>query len=96
MAPPLLTLRSACLAIGNQALFADLDIAIGRSDRICLVGRNGAGKSTLLKAIAGLIELDSGERFLQPRTTITYLPQEPELDAGNTALETTLKGLAPD
>ena len=94
MAPPLLTLRDAHLQIGSQVLFADLGLAINRDDRICLVGRNGAGKSTLLKAIAGLIELDAGERFLQPRTTVAYLPQEPDLPAGATALEATLSGLS--
>ena len=94
MAPPLLTLRNAHLQIGSQTLFADLDIAIGRDDRVCLVGRNGAGKSTLLKAIAGLIELDGGERFLQSRTGIAYLPQDPSLQTGKTALQVTLEGLA--
>ena len=93
MAPPLLTLRNAHLQIGSQTLFADLDIAIGRDDRVCLVGRNGAGKSTLLKAIAGLIELDGGERFLQSRTSVAYLPQEPLLPSEKTALQVTLEGL---
>ncbi len=92
MAAPLLTLRGAHLGIGSQTLFADLDVAIGRGDRICLVGRNGAGKSTLLKAIAGSIELDRGERFLQPRTRVAYLPQEPALRPGAWALEAVLDG----
>lgn len=96
MAPPLLTLRDAHLRIGSQILFADLSLAISRDDRICLVGRNGAGKSTLLKVIANLIELDAGERFLQPRTTVAYLPQEPDLPPGTTALEATLQDLSPD
>lgn len=93
MAPPLLTLREAHLRIGSQVLFAGLDAAIERDDRICLVGRNGAGKSTLLKAVAGLIDLDAGERFLQPRSTVAYLPQEPALPKGATALAATLDGL---
>jgi len=96
MAPPLLTLRDAHLNIGNQALFADLSVAINRYDRVCLVGRNGAGKSTLLKVIADLVELDAGERFLQPRTKVTYLPQEPDLPRDVTALEATLLGLSAD
>ena len=96
MAPPLLSLRNAHLKIGAQTLFADLDAAIGRDDRICLVGRNGAGKSTLLKAIAGQIELDGGERFLQARTSVAYLPQDPKLPGGTTALEATLQSLAGD
>ncbi|MGI9451245.1 MAG: ABC-F family ATP-binding cassette domain-containing protein [Geminicoccaceae bacterium] len=93
MAPPLLTLRDAHLRIGSQVLFADLNVAIKRDDRICLVGRNGAGKSTLLRVIAGLTDLDSGERFFQPRTTVADLPQEPELPTGVTALEATVSGL---
>ena len=96
MAPPLLTLRDAHLQIGSQVLFADLSLTINRDDRICLVGRNGAGKSTLLKAIAGTIDLDRGERFLQPRTTVAYLPQEPDLPKGTTALEATLSGLSSE
>ena len=58
--------------------------------------RNGAGKSTLLKAIAGLVELDGGDRFLQPRTAVAYLPQDPKLKVGATALEATLEGLTAD
>lgn len=96
MAPPLLSLRNAHLKIGAQTLFVDLDAAIGRDDRICLVGRNGAGKSTLLKAIAGQIELDRGERFLKARTSVAYLPQDPTLPAGMTAIQATLESLASD
>ncbi len=96
MAPPLLTLRNAQLKIGSQTLFANLDVAIGRDDRICLVGRNGAGKSTLLKAIAGLIDLDGGERFLQPRTQVAYLPQDPALPDGVSAREIVLSALSAD
>ncbi|MEL7302207.1 MAG: ATP-binding cassette domain-containing protein, partial [Pseudomonadota bacterium] len=50
-------------------------------DRICLVGRNGSGKSTLLKIAAGLVEPDDGERFVQPRTSVAYLAQDPDLTA---------------
>ncbi len=96
MAPPLLSLRNAHLKIGAQTLLTALDAAIGRDDRICLVGRNGAGKSTLLKAIAGQIELDGGERFLQARTSVAYLPQDPKLPAGMTAIEAALQSLAGD
>jgi ATP-binding cassette subfamily F protein uup len=49
-----------------------------------LVGRNGSGKSTLLKSLAGLIEVDEGERFVQPGTTIAYLPQDPSPDPAET------------
>ena len=91
--PPLLSLRDATVRLGSQPLFAGLSLAIARGDRICLVGRNGSGKSTLLKALAGLIALDAGERFLQPRTQVAYLPQEPEFEPSASALAATLGGL---
>jgi ABC transport system ATP-binding/permease protein len=93
MSPPLLSLREATVQVGGQTPFADLSLAIAKGDRICLVGRNGCGKSTLLKALAGLIELDAGERFLQPRTSVAYLPQEPLLDPAESALAASLAGL---
>lgn len=76
MAPPLLALRGARTGFGGAPLFEDIDVEIGRGERICLVGRNGGGKSTLLKALAGQVEVEAGERFVQPGTRIAYLPQE--------------------
>jgi len=76
MAPPLLALRGARAGFGGAPLFEDVDVEVGRGDRICLVGRNGGGKSTLLKALSGQIDIETGERFLQPGTRVAYLPQE--------------------
>ena len=79
MAPPLLALREITLTFGSTPLLTGADLAVHSRERLCLVGRNGSGKSTLLKIAAGLMENDGGERFLQPGTTIRYLPQEPDL-----------------
>jgi ABC transport system ATP-binding/permease protein len=95
MPPPLLSLRDAAVQVGGQTPFAGLSLALAKGDRICLVGRNGAGKSTLLQALAGLIELDAGERFAQPRTSVAYLPQQPLLEPAGSALAATLAGLPP-
>ncbi len=64
-------------------------------DRMCLVGRNGSGKSTLLKIASGLIEMDNGTRWVQPGTTIRYLPQEPDFSGFNTVLDYVEAGLGP-
>src|SRR4051794_1039697 len=96
MAPPLLTLAGATVRIGPQTLFAGLEVGVARGDRTCLVGRNGSGKSTLLKALAGLIDLDEGERFVQPRVKVASLPQEPAQPAPGTGLAEAVLGGLPE
>ena len=93
MAPPLLTLRDTHLTFGSTPLLTGADMAINARERLCLIGRNGSGKSTLLKIAAGQIDADNGERFVQPGTTIRYLPQEPDLTVHPTILDYVLSGL---
>ena len=70
-------------------------MAVQSGDRLCLVGRNGSGKSTFLKIAAGLIDIDGGERFIQPGVTVRYLAQEPDLSAFETTLAYAESGLTP-
>ena len=79
MTPPLLLLQDIRLTFGGTPLLGGVELSVGAGERLCLVGRNGSGKSTLLRIAAGEIEADSGTRFLQPSTTIRYLPQVPDL-----------------
>jgi ATP-binding cassette subfamily F protein uup len=92
MAPPLLALRDVHVTFGGTPLFLGVTCAVGRGDKTCLVGRNGSGKSTLLKVLAGEIEPDSGEVFVQPGTRIAVLQQDPAL-AGATLRDYVLSGL---
>ena len=92
---PLVALAGARITFGGRPLIEDADIALGRGERACLVGHNGAGKSTLLKALAGEVELDGGNRFIQPGTRVSYLPQEPRPAPGAT-VGAHVAGLHPD
>src|SRR5690606_29555948 len=94
--PPLLALRDARIGFGGAPLFEGITVAIGRGDRTCLVGRNGSGKSTLLKALAGVIEPDSGERFVQPGLRLGWLPQDPVLPTDETVAQYVAGGLPAD
>ncbi len=95
MAPPILYLEDIYLTFGGTPLIEGASMALEARDRVALVGRNGSGKSTLMKIAAGMIEPDSGVRFLQPGATVRYLPQEPDLSGHKDIMEYVLSGLAP-
>ena len=95
MAPPLLTLQDIHLTFGGTPLLEGAELTVFEHERLCLVGRNGSGKSTLLKIVAGLVEADRGRRFVQPGTTIRYLPQEPDFSEFSNTLDYVEAGLGP-
>lgn len=91
--PPVYTLKNIRLRFGTNELFRGIELYINRGDKISLVGRNGCGKSTLLKIIAGIQEPDDGEIFIQPNTSVGYMPQDADLSGYNTLREVVLSGL---
>jgi ABC transport system ATP-binding/permease protein len=95
MAPPLIQLKDIKLTFGGTPLLSGVELSVSPAERVCLIGRNGSGKSTLLKIAAGLVEPDSGSRFVQPGATIRYLPQEPDFDGHATTLSYVEAGLGP-
>ncbi len=95
MAPPLLTLQDIHLTFGVTPLLDGAELSVEENARLCLVGRNGSGKSTLMKVAAGLVEADTGSRFIQPGVTVRYLEQEPDLSAFAAIKDYVLDGLAP-
>jgi heme exporter protein A len=46
---------------GERCLIKDLSFALNPGGLLLLEGRNGSGKTSLMRAIAGLIEFESGE-----------------------------------
>ena len=95
MPPPLIQLKDIVLSFGGTPLLSGVELSVSTAERVCLIGRNGSGKSTLLKIAAGLVEPDSGSRFVQPGATIRYLPQEPDFGEHKTTLAYVEAGLNP-
>lgn len=56
----MLSANELTLFRGERCLFQDLSFALNPGELLSLEGRNGSGKTSLLRAIAGLIELESG------------------------------------
>lgn len=83
--PPIIALRGVSLGYGANPLFEDVELQLLPGERATLVGRNGCGKTTIMKLMAGALQPDAGERFLQPGTRVSYLPQEPRFAENETA-----------
>ena len=93
--PPILALRDGTVSFGQKPVFRDVSIFLNRGDRACLIGRNGSGKSTLMKTLIGEIELDAGERYVEPGARIVCLRQEPQFDPDTACRDIVLSGLPP-
>lgn len=74
---------------GDKTLFKDINITVGRGEKIALLGPNGIGKSTLLKLIMKQIE-GEGVVELGHNVNITYFAQDQaeKLNINKTVFET--------
>ena len=72
----ILSIKEAMVRFKDKPIFEDLNFNLHQKSRIALVGKNGSGKTTLMKMIAGEIELEGGERWLENKIEIGYLNQE--------------------
>lgn len=74
---------------GDKVLFKNINITVGRGEKIALLGPNGVGKSTLLKRIMGDLEGD-GEVKYGHNVQITYFAQDQaeKLDVNKTIFQT--------
>lgn len=61
---------------GDNVLLKDVDIRVGRGERIGIVGPNGAGKSTLMKMLAGKMAPLSGEVIRGHGAQVAYYDQD--------------------
>lgn len=83
----MISVENLTVEFGGRPLFDNISFIINRKDRIALVGKNGAGKTTMLKILAGLQQPASGNISYPKDLTIGYLPQQMQLNDGNTVVE---------
>src|SRR5688572_5505586 len=77
----------------KRAILKDISLSFFPGAKIGVLGLNGSGKSSLLKIMAGEDTSFDGEALPMPNMRIGFLPQEPELDPGQTVREAVEEGL---
>jgi iron complex transport system ATP-binding protein len=102
---PLLALDRVTVRYGGAVAVDEVSETVRPGEWVGLLGPNGAGKSSLLRAVANLVpyrgRVDVGHepaaRLSRRRRAqlVAYVPQQPELPAGMSALEYTLLGRTP-
>jgi ATP-binding cassette subfamily F protein uup len=82
--------------IGREAtLFSDITFGLDEGDKAALIGKNGTGKSTLLGCVAGTVVPDSGIVVLNKAAGVSFLPQNPVFDPGDTIRDHVFKSDSP-
>lgn len=59
----------------ERPLIDGLSFAVGKKERIAVIGKNGRGKSTLLKLLAGELSPNGGEIVVSPNTRASFFAQ---------------------
>jgi ABC-type methionine transport system ATPase subunit len=73
---PKIEVRGLRYEAGGAEILAGVDVLVPAGEVTAVVGPSGAGKSTLLRAINRLIELSSGEVYLDGESTGSLDPLE--------------------
>lgn len=62
--PYALEARNLSVALSDRVLFSKVNLVVAPGQKVAIVGRSGEGKSTLLHALAGLLEPQEGQVFI--------------------------------
>src|SRR5262245_27233385 len=65
----------------SRIILDDIWLSFYPDAKIGVLGANGAGKSSLLRIMAGVDQEFQGEAWPAKGTRVSFLPQEPQLDA---------------
>ena len=80
----LVVFEGVSLGFGLKTIVADLNLRIGASDRIGLIGPNGSGKTSLLRMLAGQQSFDKGALRFARGVRVGYLAQDLVVEGGQT------------
>ena len=68
--------KDLSLNFGDVKVLKDLNLSVKKGEFLVLLGASGCGKSTLLNCIAGLLEINDGQIFINKQNVTWYEPSE--------------------
>ncbi|QLE00434.1 ABC-F family ATP-binding cassette domain-containing protein [Galbibacter sp. BG1] len=83
-----LSVENIAKSYGERVLYTDISFGINKDQKIAFIAKNGTGKTSLLNIITGKDTPDSGQVISRNGIRISFLAQEPDLDANLTIEET--------
>jgi len=78
----------------NRKILENINLSFYPDAKIGVLGVNGSGKSTLLRIMAGIDKDFVGEGWVAEGARVSYLEQEPHLNADKTVRENVMEGVA--
>lgn len=72
----ILGLKDIRFNYSDKELYEGASLKINNGEHCALVGSNGTGKTTLLRILIGDLKPDSGEVYIEPHVTYSYLDQQ--------------------
>lgn len=74
----MIEVQNVSVHYGQKQVVDKLNLALGESELLTLVGPTGCGKTTILQALAGLIPISEGTIKLAGKTVTAHKPLAPE------------------
>ena len=69
----MLTVDSVSVSLGGERVLDGVSLSVAAGEVVAVFGPSGSGKSTLLRAVAGLVDVDSG-RVMVDGVDVTAVP----------------------
>ncbi len=93
-----LTVKGVSKAFGDNEVLNDVELSVGRGERVAIMGPNGIGKSTLLKIVMGKLDPDAGNVKWGYETHPSYFAQDhkEDFDSGKGTAEEWVWKSCPD
>lgn len=91
-----LRMQNVCVKRGKTTILNDIDCELAKGQIVGLVGPNGTGKSTFINSIAGLFAYTGHISWQDEQVdikTVGFMPQNCQVRADLTVLETVLLGM---